>query len=306
MTNLSCTIWKLDERLAELGALSAVRQRDLVPRGRMPECAPGHGVPGAGQHPGRVAEAVRPGEPVGLRDLHAGERDLRLPDRPERALAVDPPRVVAGSAALDEEALDLAVGHVAGPDHHDIGDGAVADPLLLAVEHPAVALAPRRRLQADGVRAVVRLGQREGPQRVDRRQLRQPALLLLLGAEHRDRLHGQAGLDAEEGAETAVATVELEVHQAGGDRAHRRAAVAVDPVPDQPELAEAAYQLAGEVRPLPVVVDHRKHLVVDEAPGPVPVVALLCGQLVGDAEEVGPARAGDVLEHGLRPHLSST
>jgi hypothetical protein len=66
---------------------------------------------------------------------------------------------------------------------------------------------------------------------------RQPALLLLLRAEHGDRLHGQAGLYAEEGAQAAVAAVELEVHQAVGGRAHRRAAVALDPVARNPQAS---------------------------------------------------------------------
>ena len=84
---------------------------------------------------------LRVRQPVGLRHAHVGQGDVGLPDGPERALPVDAAGVVPGRALLDEEALDLAVGHVAGPDDDDVGDGAVADPLLLPVDHPGVAVA---------------------------------------------------------------------------------------------------------------------------------------------------------------------
>ncbi len=137
------------------------------------------------------------------------------------------------------------------------------------------------------------------PRVVQLRHRGQPPLLLLLRAEHRDGLHGQSGLDAEEGAQAAVAAVELEVDQAVGDRAHRRAAVALDPVAHDPEAPQPLDQVTRELRALPVVVDDRQHLVVDEAPGAVPVVALLRGELVGDPEEVGAARTANSVESGV-------
>ena len=141
-----------------------------------------------------------------------------------------------------------------------------------------------------------RLGQREGADGGQLGHRRQPPLPLLLRAEHGDRLHGQPGLDAEEGAQAAVAAVELEVDQTVGDRAHRRAAVALDPVADDPEAAKLLDQVTGELGALPVVVDDRQHLVVDEVPGAVPVVALLRGELVGDPEEVGAAGTADAVK----------
>ena len=74
------------------------------------------------------------------------------------------------------------------------------------------------------------------------RHRRQPALLLLLGAEQRDRLHRQPGLHAEERAEAAVAAVQLHVDEAAGERAHARAAVALDVLAVEAELGEPAHQ----------------------------------------------------------------
>jgi hypothetical protein len=223
---------------------------------------------------------------------------MGLPHGPQRSLSVDTAGVVPGRALLHQEALDLAVCDVAGPDHDDIGDGAVADPLLLTVDHPGVAVALRGGLKPDRVGAVVRLGQGKGADGGELRHRRQPPLLLFLRAEQGDRLHGKPGLDTEEGAEAAVAAVELEVDQAVRDRAHRRAAVALDPVAHEPEPPQLLDQVTRELGALPVVVDDRQHLIVNEVPGPIPVVALLRGELVGDPEEVGAAGAADGVEHG--------
>ena len=134
----------------------------------------------------------------------------------------------------------------------------------------------------------------------------QPALALLLGAEQVDRSHRQAGLHAEERAEAAVAAVDLHVDEAPGERAHPRAAVALDAVADQAELAEAAEQRPRRLGALPVVVDHRKHLLVDEAPRAQEVVPLLVGELLADEEVVGRQRGAEVLVgHASWPWLSS-
>jgi hypothetical protein len=190
-------------------------------------------------------------------------------------------------ALLDEEPLHLAVGDVAGPHDEDVGDRAVADPPLVSIEDPAVTGAPGGRLQRHRVRAVQRLGQGEGADRVQRGHAGQPPALLVLRAEHGDGPHREPGLHAEEGAQTAVATVEFHVYQADGERAHRRAAVAVDAVADHAELGQLLDERPGKLGPFPVVVDDRQHLEVDEVAGAAPVAAFLLGELVGDVEVVG-------------------
>jgi hypothetical protein len=65
----------------------------------------------------------------------------------------------------------------------------------------------------------------------------------------------------------------------GGGRAHRRAAVAVDAVADDPQLGEFLDQRPRELGALPVAVDHREHVLVDEVAGAFQVAQLLVGQL---------------------------
>src|SRR5437588_533441 len=150
------------------------------------------------------------------RDAQVAQADVRLPDRAERALAADHGGLVPGRRRLHEEALDLPVLGVARPEDDDVGDGAVADPALGAVDHVLVPAPLGAGLQGDGVGAVVGLGEGEGAEALGPGHRRQPALLLLLGAEHGDRAHRQPRLDAEEGAQAAVAAVELHVHEPGG------------------------------------------------------------------------------------------
>ena len=261
----------------------------------MAERAPRAHAARRGQHPAGVLEGVRARQPVLHRDAHAVERDVGLPDRAHRALALDRRRLVAGRALLDEEALDLAVGLVAGPHDDDVGDRAVADPALGAVDDVLVAVAARARLQRDGVRAVLGLGQRERADLLDAGHAREPALALLLGAEQVDRAHRQARLHAEERPEAPVAAVDLHVHEPPGERAHPRAAVALDVVADQAELAEPPEQRPGRLGPLPVLVDLRQHLLVDEAPRAQEVLPLLLGELLADEEVVGGQRLAEVL-----------
>ena len=104
-------------------------------------------------------------QPVGLGHPHALEHGCRRSARSRSAclpsifVAVKP-----GVPAPHEEALDLVVGGVPGPDHDDVGEGGVADPALGAVQHPACR--PSRRgggaQAAGGVGAGQRLGQAEG------------------------------------------------------------------------------------------------------------------------------------------------
>src|SRR2546422_568747 len=81
----------------------------------------------------------------------------------------------------DEEPADVAV-VVPRPRDDDVGDRAVADPALGAVDDPVVAVAARRRLERDRVRPVVGLGERERADRLELRHGPEPPLLLLLGA----------------------------------------------------------------------------------------------------------------------------
>jgi hypothetical protein len=78
----------------------------------------------------------------------------------------------------------------AGERHEHRSPAAVADPALLAVEHPRPVRLPHRpRADVVGVAAGLGLGEREAGELAACRQLRQEALLLLVGPEQDDALH---------------------------------------------------------------------------------------------------------------------
>ena len=232
------------------------------------------------------------------------QRDVRLPDRALTDLSGDQlGRVALGVAGqrlepvvvlLDDEALDLAVGDVAGPDDDQVGDVAVADPPLAPVEQPVVAVPPGRGRKAHGVRAVIRLGQGERPDLVQPGHRGQPALLLLLGAEHVDRAHRETVLHTEEGVHAAVPTGQLERHHAGRQPGQPGTAVPSDRSAADAERSQLRHQLERELGPLPVVVDHRQHIGVDESPHAVADLAFLIGQQLGQQVEVGAAGGGQI------------
>jgi hypothetical protein len=85
------------------------------------------------------------------------------------------------------------------------------------------------------------------------------------------------------------------VDQAGRQRIHRRAAVAFDPVADDAERGQLLDQRPGELRPLPVAVDHREDLGVDELTGPDEIALLLRGERLTQPEVVGSQRLTDAV-----------
>ncbi len=102
-------------------------------------------------------------------------------------------------AGFDDEGRDAAraVRFAGAGEHHvEVGDAAVRNPGLLAVEHVILAVAPRGHGDVGDVGAGGRLGQREGGDRRAGAGARQPGRALRLAAEQRDRpgaeaLHGE-------------------------------------------------------------------------------------------------------------------
>ena len=112
-----------------------------------------------------------------------------------------------------------------GEDDRQLGDAAVRDVALLAVQDVLVALAPRRAWMPDHVGAGARLGERDrGEAALRGGEPGQPPLLLLLGAgaeQRPDREHRRADRRGEAGA----APGELLRDQRGGDGGDPAAAV---------------------------------------------------------------------------------
>src|SRR5207249_10291155 len=165
------------DRLAELDPLLRVLERPVVARHRRAHRRPRNTVARLAEAAERPAETFHVRELVLERNLTILERQLRGDRGAHRELAVDVERRETGCAALDEEAPDLAV-VLLGPDHGDVGDGAVGDPELGPVQDVRVALPPGARLHRARVGAMVGLGETEAPDLLARGEAREPLLLL--------------------------------------------------------------------------------------------------------------------------------
>ena len=142
---------------------------------------------------------------------------------------------------------------------------------------------------------MLRLGQRERADLLQPGHRSQPALLLLLRPALRDRLHRQPGLHRQESAQAAITPVDLHVDQPGRQRIHRRAAIAFDPVADDAERGHLLDQRPGELRPLPVTVDHREDLGIDKLTRSDQIALLLRGERLTQPEVVGSQRLTDAV-----------
>ena len=260
--------WNDADRLAELLALLRVFERVLR---RRPS-----GTPVASQPtPDRVSRstcAVSRNElaflqAVRLRHPAVGHGDLAVLDHLERHLVLDLLDAEAGRRlVLDDEALDLVVVDVARPDDRDVAPGRVADPLLLAVEDPGVALALRRRREAAaGSGAHQRLGQAEAADLLQARHRRQPLLLLLLGARERRSSPWQDRCGRRRRSRTTGRRAHISMASRPISMSLARcAAVAMHAEAADVELLERRDQLEREGIFDPVLVDDRRDLGLHE------------------------------------------
>src|SRR4051812_14348489 len=267
------------DRRTELAALQRVAQGGLV------------GVAG-GTH-------RAPDDPVASL-VEAGERALEAAGAGQDRVGGQPHRV-EGDVALDggahgELRLDRGGGEAVGgrrddeppnalvrprPDDRHVRDRGQADPALGAGQHPAVTVADGARGHARRVAARRRLGQPETADQIARGHARQPALLLLVGAELRDGAHRERALDGDERADAGVAGLQLHHRQAVLDRRAATAAVALEVHAEQAEVGHLLDQLPRERRGGVPARDVRADPLVDEG-----THAVAHGQLLGREEAV--------------------
>ena len=144
-------------------------------------------------------------EHVLRRHLHVGEPDDPVLQRLESHEVEPLHHLDAGPVRLDDERRDL-LRTGARHDHHQLGDGAVGAPELLAVQDVVLAVGRKRRGRAErgGIGADLILGQREGGHGT-LGQTRQILLLLRRRAEQLERRGNADGLRrGEQGGEVSV------------------------------------------------------------------------------------------------------
>ncbi|MDQ1123144.1 hypothetical protein QE412_001717 [Microbacterium trichothecenolyticum] len=137
---------------------------------------------------------------------------------------------------------------------------------------------------------MVGLGQGEGTEHRARGEGTQPPLLLLGGAEERERAQGEPALHGEDGGERAVVARHLHVDQAGRQRRRDGQVGVVDAIGEEFEFSHASQQFDGVRRGIPFALHARADL-VGEGLGPIPG---------------GSIRVGDVGEHRVVVGVAAT
>ncbi len=203
-------------------------------------------------------------------------------------------------ALLDEEAAHHAV--ELGPDDGHVGDRAVGDPGLGAVQDVGVAVLPRR---------VVRMPPGFEPKSGSVRP-KQPIASALasfgiqwsfccLRAEGVDRVHDEARLHRDERAQAGVAALELLHDQAVGDVVEAGQAVFGDRRAEEAHLGHLRDELPREAAFPGGLLDDREDLVVDPGAHGVADHALVLGQESVEVEVVGVRSQDEPSRKGRNP-----
>src|SRR4029077_5236155 len=199
---------------------------------------PTHHVPRHAQHARGITERVAGLQTVRFRHPHVLEGDLAVLDHFERNLVLNLLNAEAGRGlVLDDEAFDLVVGNVTCPDDRQVAPGGIADPPLLTVEDPAVALALGGRRQAAARSgANQRLRQAETADFLEAGHWRQPLLFLLFRPVEGDRAHGQPAVHAKEGTDRRVDARQIHRDEAKQLLTSTRTSITLEAKATDPEL----------------------------------------------------------------------
>src|SRR6266853_2381263 len=203
-------------RSSELQTLLGILKRSLVGAHRASRRHPGNGVAGHLQHLRGIAERVTTLKTVFFGHADIFQSDVTVLHHLERDFVLDLVHAEAGCGLVfDNESLDLVVGDVARPDDRDIAPRRVADPALLAVKNPRIAVALRGgQKSARRARANKRFGQTEATDLFEARHRRQPFLFLLFRPIYIYRAHREAVVHTHEGGERWVNARDLHLNKA--------------------------------------------------------------------------------------------
>ncbi len=191
------------------------------------------------------------------------------------------------------------------PHHGDVGDRAVGDPHLAAVDHPIGAIASRPGFHRGGIGSDIRLGQSEAAEQFTRGHTGQPLLLLLLGSEVRDREHRQRSLDGDHRPKAGVGGLQFCASQAVMHGRCSAASVAVQVHAEQAKCAELLCELADrKVADLEPLGDVRGDVLGAELSDRVAHRDLVARQRGVQAERVVSVKGGLGERRRVRAHRS--
>src|SRR5207249_11821630 len=133
-------------RSSELQTLLGILKRSLIGAHRASRRHPGNGVARHLQNFRGVAERVTTLEAVFFGHAAIFQGDMAVLHDLQRDFVLNLVNAEAGCRlVLDDEAFNLVVVDIAGPNDRDVAPRRVADPALLAVKNPSIPIALRRR-----------------------------------------------------------------------------------------------------------------------------------------------------------------
>ena len=170
----------------------------------------------------------------------------------------------ARGAFLDDEALDAFIGHR--PDDGDVGQIAVGDPHLGAVDDPVAAVLLGVGLHVGRIGAAVRFGQAEAADDLAAGHARQVFTALLFRTVGVNRVHAQRALNRDEAADAGIAALQLLADQAVADAVQAGATVFFrQRGAQQTHGRDFRHQLLRETALVERLADDRNDLLVGEA-----------------------------------------
>ena len=292
---------EVGDRPAEL--LPLLRVRDGEVEGALRE-ADGHRGDGDAAAVEDLEELVEPlaasAEEVRLGHRAALERELPRVGCPPAHLLHRLRDDVAGGAVGDDDVRHLAVAGEGGDRHAggDVGAG-VRDEDLRAVDHPLAVAQLGARLRRACVGARSWLGEAEGCELPPGREIGQPRLLLLLGAEEEDRHRAERRVRGDGDAHGGVDSRELLDRDRVRDRVSARAAPFLrDGEAHEPEPGELLDELVGKAVLAVELLGDGRHALLRELAHGAPDELVLVGELEVHSLMRGARRA---MRSGGRP-----
>ena len=178
-------------------------------------------------------------------------------------------------------------------DGHAPGDvrAGVRDEELGAVHHPRAVAQLRRRTRRAGVRACVGLGEAERGEPLACREIRQPALLLLVGPVEQDRHRPERRVGRQRDRDRGVHTRQLLDDDRVRDGVRSGSAVLLgNGEPHQPELRELGHELVRKATAHVELGRDRLHALACERAHGVANQLLLGGEVEVHAARIVAAR----------------
>ena len=288
------------QRAVELLAVQRVLAGGVPAEFRRAHGAPGDAVAGLVQAAKRAFQAFDIRQQVVVRHKHIVHDDFAGDRRAQRELAVNLRHAQARHAAIQNKATDFAL-VVLGPHHAHIGNRAVGDPHLAAVQRPAAVHLAGASFHAGRVGAGIRLGQAKAAHPLAGGQLGQVFVALGIGAVGVNRVHHQRALHTHCRAIARIHPLDFARHQAVGHMAQAGAAPVVQRAAQEAQLAHLAHDFAVEAL-FAVGGQHaRQQLVLTVGAGAVAHHALFFSELRIQQQGIVPLKRRARIGHDGSP-----